>query len=85
MSSTNVEFVTELMEPKLTKAQKRALAAEGYFEEPSAYSPEPNIYTKALDEGAVLRVVAQPTMKDGKLHRLFITGAKLAPKRRIKA
>ena len=44
-----------------------------------------NIYTKALDEGAVLRVVAQPTMKDGKLHRLFITGAKLAPKRKAKA
>jgi hypothetical protein len=41
-----------------------------------------NVYTKALDEGAILRVVAQPTMKDGKLHRLFITGAKLAPKRR---
>ncbi|WLA39482.1 hypothetical protein QNJ95_42705 [Bradyrhizobium elkanii] len=41
-----------------------------------------NIYTKALDEGAILRVTAQPTMKDGKLHRLFITGAKVAPKRR---
>ena len=44
-----------------------------------------NVYTKALDEGAILRVVAQPTMKDGKLHRLFITGAKLAPKRRVRA
>jgi len=43
-----------------------------------------NVYTKALDEGAVLRVVAQPTMKDGKLHRLFITGAKIAPRRRGK-
>jgi hypothetical protein len=41
-----------------------------------------NVYTKALDEGAILRVVAQPTMKEGKLHRLFITGARLAPKRR---
>jgi len=44
-----------------------------------------NVYTKALNEGAILKVVAQPTMKDGKLHRLFITGAKLAPKRRAKA
>ncbi|MCA1500060.1 hypothetical protein [Bradyrhizobium sp. NBAIM14] len=43
-----------------------------------------NVYTKALDEGAVLRVVAQPTMKDGRLHRLFITSAKIAPKRRGK-
>jgi hypothetical protein len=42
----------------------------------------PHNVTKALDEGAILRVVAQPTMKDGKLHRLFITGARLAPKRR---
>ncbi|QIG98125.1 hypothetical protein [Bradyrhizobium sp. 6(2017)] len=41
-----------------------------------------NVYTKALDEGATLRVTAQPTMKDGKLHRLFITGAKVAPRRR---
>jgi hypothetical protein len=44
-----------------------------------------NVYTKALDEGAILRVMAQPTMKDGKLHRLFITGAKLAPRKRAKA
>ncbi len=44
-----------------------------------------NVYTKALDEGAILRVVAQPTMKDGRLHRLFITDAKLAPRRRVKA
>jgi hypothetical protein len=41
-----------------------------------------NVYTKALNEGAVLKVVAQPTMKDGKLHRLFITAAKIAPKSR---
>jgi hypothetical protein len=44
-----------------------------------------NVYTKALNEGATLQVVAQPTMKDGKLHRLFITGAELAPMRRSKA
>jgi hypothetical protein len=30
-----------------------------------------NVYTKALNEGAILKVVAQPIMKDGKLHRLF--------------
>jgi hypothetical protein len=39
-----------------------------------------NVYTRALNEGAVLRVAAQPTMKDGKIHRLFITHAELAEK-----
>jgi hypothetical protein len=36
-----------------------------------------NVYTKALNEGAMLKVVAQPTMKDGRIHRLFITSAKI--------
>lgn len=34
-----------------------------------------NVYTKALDEGTPLHVVAQSTMKDGKLHKLFISSA----------
>src|SRR5262249_31992676 len=42
------DFATELVEPRLKPKQKKALAAQGFFEEPSAYSDEPYVYTKAL-------------------------------------
>ena len=52
------DFPMELMEPLLTDDQKRDLAEKGYFEEPSEYSPEPNIYTRALfEDGAANRVL----------------------------
>ena len=55
------DFVTELIQPKLTRGQKKALAETGYFEEPSAYSAEPNVYTKALfDDGEANRVLTGP-------------------------
>lgn len=44
------DFTMELMEPQLTPAQRRELEEKGYFSEPSDYSDEPNIYTKALLE-----------------------------------
>lgn len=44
------DFTAELVEPALTDAQRRALAEKGYFEEPSEYSDEPYIYTRALIE-----------------------------------
>lgn len=44
------DFTAELIEPALTKKQKLELAGKGYFEEQSEYSPEPNIYTRALME-----------------------------------
>ncbi|QOF69107.1 alpha/beta hydrolase [Aminobacter sp. NyZ550] len=44
------DFTAELIEPELTEAQRRDLAEKGYFEEPSDYSPEPYIYTRALIE-----------------------------------
>jgi pimeloyl-ACP methyl ester carboxylesterase len=44
------DFTAELIEPALTKKQKRELAEKGYFEEKSEYSPEPNVYTRALIE-----------------------------------
>lgn len=44
------DFTVELMEPQLTEAQKSDLARQGYFEEPTPYGPEPNIYTRALFE-----------------------------------
>jgi hypothetical protein len=34
-----------------------------------------NVYTKALNEGAVIHVTAKPTLKSGKLHKLFISHA----------
>lgn len=44
------DFTAELVEPALTKAQKRDLAEKGFFEEPSDYSAEPYVYTRALIE-----------------------------------
>ncbi|MEI5679106.1 MULTISPECIES: alpha/beta hydrolase [unclassified Mesorhizobium] len=44
------DFVSELMEPQLSEAQRRDLREKGFFEEPSEYSPEPNVYTRALFE-----------------------------------
>ncbi|OCJ15166.1 2-hydroxymuconic semialdehyde hydrolase [Rhizobium sp. AC44/96] len=44
------DFTSELIEPHLTPAEQSSLAERGYFEERSAYSPEPNIYTRALIE-----------------------------------
>ncbi|MEP9386980.1 alpha/beta hydrolase [Mesorhizobium sp. KR9-304] len=55
------DFTSELMEPSLTKRQKRDLQEKGYFEEKSEYSPEPNIYTRALiEDGRRNRVMTGP-------------------------
>ncbi len=55
------DFTAELIEPALTEAQKRDLAEKGFFEEPSAYSDEPNIYTRALiEDGRDNRVMTGP-------------------------
>ncbi|MEO3997116.1 alpha/beta hydrolase [Mesorhizobium sp. CAU 1732] len=52
------DFTVELMEPALTQAQKSDLETRGFIEEHSDYSPEPNIYTKALfDDGRANRVL----------------------------
>jgi pimeloyl-ACP methyl ester carboxylesterase len=44
------DFTMELIEPQLTKKLRRDLDQKGYIEERSEYSPEPNIYTRALFE-----------------------------------
>ncbi|CAH0339109.1 alpha/beta hydrolase [Rhizobium sp. CECT 9324] len=44
------DFTVDLIEPHLSEAEKQSLAERGYFEEPSEYSPEPNIFTRALIE-----------------------------------
>jgi pimeloyl-ACP methyl ester carboxylesterase len=55
------DFTTELMEPKLTKAQRRALEKNGFFERPSQYSEEPYVYTRALfEDGEKNRIMRGP-------------------------
>jgi pimeloyl-ACP methyl ester carboxylesterase len=55
------DFTSELVEPALTRAARWALDKNGFFEERSAYSTEPDIYTKALiEDGRENRVLAGP-------------------------
>jgi len=55
------DFTAELIEPALTDAQRADLENKGFFEEPSEYSPEPNIYTRALiEDGRRNRVMTGP-------------------------
>lgn len=52
------DFTSELIEPELTDEQRRALDTQGYFEEPTPYGPDPDIYTKALfEDGRANRVL----------------------------
>lgn len=44
------DFTSELIEPNLTDAERASLSERGYFEEPTPYGPDPNIYTAALIE-----------------------------------
>lgn len=44
------DFTSELIEPNLTDAERASLAERGYFEEPTPYGPDPNIYTAGLIE-----------------------------------
>lgn len=55
------DFTVELVEPKLTAAQKRDLAKRGFFEVPSAYSTDSYVYTRALiEDGRLNRVMDGP-------------------------
>ena len=55
------DFTVELIEPVLTEAQKHDLAEKGFFGEPSEYSTEPYIYTRALiEDGRDNRVMSGP-------------------------
>lgn len=44
------DFTSELIEPNLTDSDRISLAERGFFEEPTPYGPDPNIYTAALIE-----------------------------------
>ena len=55
------DFTSELMEAEFTPEQRRELADRGYIEEPSIYSPDPNIITRALiEDGRDNRVLGEP-------------------------
>ncbi|QPB19874.1 alpha/beta hydrolase [Rhizobium sp. 007] len=52
------DFTSDLIEPHLRKKDRASLAERGFFEEKSDYSPEPNIYTRALlEDGRQNRVL----------------------------
>lgn len=44
------DFTSVLIEPHLSEKERASLTDKGYFEEESAYSAEPNRYTRALIE-----------------------------------
>lgn len=55
------DFTTELVEPALTAEQKVDLQEKGFFEEPSDYSDQPYVYTRALiEDGRINRVMNRP-------------------------
>ncbi|MCF3640769.1 alpha/beta hydrolase [Rhizobium sp. TRM95111] len=52
------DFTSELIEPNLTAAERTSLAERGFFEEPTPYGPDPNIYTlKLIEDGRANRVL----------------------------
>lgn len=52
------DFTAELIEPNLTAQQRASLAERGFFEEPTPYGPDPNIYTlKLIEDGRRNRVL----------------------------
>jgi pimeloyl-ACP methyl ester carboxylesterase len=55
------DFTVELVEPELTRKQKKELEQKGFFETPSEYGGEPTIFTRALlDDGHDNRVMIGP-------------------------
>ena len=59
------DFTAELIEPNLTDAERTSLAERGYFEEPSEYSPEPNVFTRALIEDGRNNLVMKGPIETG--------------------
>ena len=55
------DFTHELMAPHLSEEHKAQLENQGYMEEISQYSDEPNIFTRALfEDGEENRVMSGP-------------------------
>ncbi len=65
------DFTAELMMPELSDEHRRQLETQGYMEEPSEYSDEPNIFTKALfDDAGKNRVMTGPIQTGCPVHIL---------------
>jgi pimeloyl-ACP methyl ester carboxylesterase len=55
------DFTVDLVEPDMTDEQRLEVVARGYFETPSEYSGEPNVFTEALlRDGHANRVLTGP-------------------------
>jgi pimeloyl-ACP methyl ester carboxylesterase len=55
------DFTVDLIEPEMTEEQRLEVVARGYFETPSEYSGEPNVFTEALlKDGHLNRVLTGP-------------------------
>jgi pimeloyl-ACP methyl ester carboxylesterase len=59
------DFTSDLIEPALSEIEKQSLEERGYFEEASQYSPEPNIFTRALIEDGRNNRVLQGMIETG--------------------
>lgn len=59
------DFTAELIEPNLSDAEKASLVERGYFEEPSEYSSEPNIFTRDLMEDGRNNLVLKGIIETG--------------------
>jgi pimeloyl-ACP methyl ester carboxylesterase len=59
------DFTVDLIEPHLSDAERASLAERGYFEEPTPYGPEPNIYTAALIDDGRRNVVLSGMIETG--------------------
>jgi pimeloyl-ACP methyl ester carboxylesterase len=59
------DFTHELMWPELSEEQRRQLDEQGFIEEVSEYSDEPNIFTKALFEDGERNLVMKGIIQPG--------------------
>jgi pimeloyl-ACP methyl ester carboxylesterase len=59
------DFTSVLIEPHLSEKERRSLAERGFFEEESAYSAEPNRYTRALIEDGRHNLVMSGLIETG--------------------
>lgn len=59
------DFTRRLVEPKLSATQRADLDTKGFCTEPSAYSAEPTLYTRALIEDGARNLVMEDLIETG--------------------